>query len=100
MKQQELKPAITKVDLFSLKKYVNLQNNRSLTTNFFFSYRFNVHKCIRFCPEEALVEDAKHYFNRDAPSISKIIDDNDTNIKFEEETKEYMSPVVSAKFDI
>ena len=49
------------------------------------------------CPEEALVEDAKHYFTRDSPiSVAKSLITS-TPINFDDESQEYMSPVVSAK---
>ncbi len=44
--------------------------------------------------EEALVEDAKHYFNRDHPSVAKVITNESVEIKFDQENQEYMSPVV------
>ena len=43
--------------------------------------------------EDALVEDTKHYFKRDSPSVAKITDEN-VDITFDDH--EYMSPVVSA----
>ena len=56
------------------------------------------------CHEEALVEDAKHYFNRDNPSVAKLVSDEKShNVSaFEvgdaEAEEEYMSPVVSLIF--
>lgn len=47
------------------------------------------------CHEEALVEDAKHYFNRDNPSVAKIVTNETVEIKFDDDNQEYMSPVVS-----
>ena len=51
------------------------------------------------CPEEALVEDAKHYFTRDSPiSVAKsMTTSTPINVDFDDESQEYMSPVVSAK---
>lgn len=49
------------------------------------------------CHEEALVEDAKHYFNRDVPSVAKVVTDETVEIKFDDDDQEYMSPVVSFK---
>ena len=56
------------------------------------------------CHEEALVEDAKHYFNRDNPSVAKLVSDEKSHdvSAFEvgdaEAEEEYMSPVVSLIF--
>jgi len=47
-----------------------------------------------FGHEEALVEDAKHYFDRQNPSVSKIISDEKVDIQFDDE-EGYMSPVVA-----
>ena len=51
------------------------------------------------CPEEALVEDAKHYFTRDSPiSVAKsMTTSTPINVDFDDESQEYMSPVVSVK---
>ena len=52
------------------------------------------------CHEEALVEDAKHYFDRQNPSVAKISEDKEvikdlTAFDGGEAEEEYMSPVVS-----
>ena len=50
------------------------------------------------CPEEALVEDAKHYFTRDSPiSVAKSLITSTPINNFDDESQEYMSPVVSEK---
>lgn len=45
--------------------------------------------------EEALVDDAKHYFDRENPSVSKVRLEEKVNIKFDPNDG-YMSPVVSS----
>ena len=52
---------------------------------------------VETCHEEALVEDAKHYFNRDNPSVAKI-DETTVDISFDDYDQEYLSPVVSVPF--
>ena len=47
------------------------------------------------CPEEALVEDSKHYFSRDSPSVGKITDISPVDVTFDDENQEFLSPVVS-----
>ena len=55
------------------------------------------------CREEDLVEDAKHYFDRQNPSVAKISEDTEATNDFTaldggEAEEEYMSPVVSPVF--
>ena len=59
----------------------------------YWNYRLK-ESLLNLCPEEALVEDAKHYFARDSPSVAKITDET-VDINFDDENQEFLSPVVS-----
>lgn len=65
--------------------------------NHFCAINFNNnYKTHHLCHEEALVDDAKHYFNREYPSVAKIITDESVEVKFDDDNQEYLSPVVSS----
>ena len=72
-----------------------LKNCRNWVLVYYYYFNFRSHdNDFEFGHEEALVEDAKHYFDRQNPSVSKIISDEKVDIQFDDE-EGYMSPVVS-----
>ena len=80
------------------KKNCSLSLNSSFTPEIFHFSRLD-DSSIQ-CHEEALVEDAKHYFDRQNPSVAKISEDKEvikdlTAFDGGEAEEEYMSPVVS-----